>query len=170
MLFQKNSYLTTYVKVVRKVLDQHFNKLLFSNPGEKFLILVESRGQICPVFFLLFRTFSHGLENNDTEKVWSDNFPTTLTYMCLSWKIVRAIFQCMVFLQSWGKDSNSYKHFMKPGSQSATYIFLILFVLVHYLQTSKDSVSPACGVLFRKAYLREVIMNQKLFTCRPACI
>ena len=32
------------------------------------LFLAESRGQICPVVFILLRTFSHGLENNNTLK------------------------------------------------------------------------------------------------------
>ena len=81
MLFRQFFNLTKYVKIVGKLLDQHFNILLFSNPGEKFLLLVESRGQIFPVVVLLFRTFSPGLENHDALKCWSDNFPTTLTYV-----------------------------------------------------------------------------------------
>ena len=45
------------------------------------LILVETRGQICPVVFLLFRTLSTGLENNDTSKCWSKICSLTLTYV-----------------------------------------------------------------------------------------
>ena len=48
------------------MLDQSFNALVLSNPGEKVLILVESPGQICPIVFHLFKTLSLGLENNDT--------------------------------------------------------------------------------------------------------
>jgi hypothetical protein len=81
MLFRQFSNLTIYVKVVGKLLDQPFDVLLFSNTREKFLILVESRGQICPIVFLLFRTISPGLENNDTLICRSDNFTTTLTFV-----------------------------------------------------------------------------------------
>ena len=51
--------------------------------GEKILNLVESRGQICVLAFILFRTFYPGLENNRTLKWISDNFPVTLTYVVL---------------------------------------------------------------------------------------
>ena len=84
MLFQQLSNLTPYVKVVGKILDQHFNVSMLSNPGKKVLILVESNGQICPVVFLLFRTFPLGLENTDALKCWSDSFRTTLTYVVKS--------------------------------------------------------------------------------------
>ena len=40
------------------VLDLYFNPFLFSNLGEKFLFLVERRGQICLVNVLLFRNYS----------------------------------------------------------------------------------------------------------------
>ena len=42
MLFQKFSYITLFVRVVGKILDQHFEALLSSNPGEIVMILVES--------------------------------------------------------------------------------------------------------------------------------
>ena len=52
-------------------------RLVFSNPREKVL---GPRGQICPIGFLLVRTFFPGLENNNTFKWWSNNFPSTLMY------------------------------------------------------------------------------------------
>ena len=55
MLFRQFSNLTTYVSVFGKLLYQHFNLSLFSNPGVKVLILVESMVQICPLVF--FSTF-----------------------------------------------------------------------------------------------------------------
>ena len=64
-----------------KIVGLTFNVSLFSNQREKVLILVESRGQMCPIVFLLLRTFSPRLENNNTLKCWFDNFPTTLTYV-----------------------------------------------------------------------------------------
>ena len=68
MLFLKFLNITTYIRVDGKKPDHHFNVSLFSNPGDKVLILVKSKGQICPVVFHLFLTLSPGLENNDTLK------------------------------------------------------------------------------------------------------
>ena len=55
---------TTHIWVVIKMLDQDFNVSLFSNPGDQALILVKSKGQICPIVFYLFRTLSPGFEKN----------------------------------------------------------------------------------------------------------
>ena len=52
MLLRKFSNINTYIKVVVKLPKQYFNALFFSNPGDKVLILVESRGQICPIVSL----------------------------------------------------------------------------------------------------------------------
>ena len=54
MLFWQFSNIIIYVKIVGKILDQHLSVWLFTNPGEKVQILVESTGQICPVFLHLF--------------------------------------------------------------------------------------------------------------------
>ena len=83
MLFRQFSNIITYIRDVGKLPDQHFSVSMFSNPGGKILILVESRGQICPVVFHLFRIFPPGLDNNDTLKCWSGNFPTSLIYMIM---------------------------------------------------------------------------------------
>ena len=45
-----------YIRVVGKIPDPYFNEklMLSSNPGDKVLILVKSRGQICTIVFHLF--------------------------------------------------------------------------------------------------------------------
>ena len=68
MLFWQFSNIIIYVKIVGKIPDQHLNVWLFSNPGDKVQILVESTGQICPVVLHLFWTLSPGFENNHTFK------------------------------------------------------------------------------------------------------
>ena len=47
MLVWQFSNIIIYIRVPGKMPDQHFKVSLFSNPGEKVLILVKSRGQIC---------------------------------------------------------------------------------------------------------------------------
>ena len=63
--------------------NQHFRVLLFSNPGDKILILVESRGQICLIVFHIFRDLSPGLEENYKLNGWSSIFLQTLVYMVM---------------------------------------------------------------------------------------
>ena len=46
MLVWQFSNINIYIRVHGKMPDQHFKVLLFSNPGEKVLIIVKSRGQI----------------------------------------------------------------------------------------------------------------------------
>ena len=64
--------------------DQHFNVRLFSNPGDKVLILIEIRGQNFPIVFLLVWTFSPRLEKNNAMKCSSCIFPTTPIYVVMS--------------------------------------------------------------------------------------
>ena len=80
LLFQQFSNITTYVSCVAKLSKLLFTESLFSNPGDKVLILVESTGQIYPINFLLFRTLYPVLENSDSVKSSFDNFATQLTY------------------------------------------------------------------------------------------
>ena len=68
MLFWQFSNIIIYVKIVGKIPDQHLSVWLFSNPGDKVQILVESTGQICPVVLHLFCTLSPIFENNHTFK------------------------------------------------------------------------------------------------------
>ena len=49
MLFLQFSNIIIYVKIVGKIPDQHLSVWLFSKPGDKVQILVESTGQICPL-------------------------------------------------------------------------------------------------------------------------
>ena len=79
MLFLQFSNIIIYVKIVGKIPDQHLSVWLFSNPGDKVHILVESMGQICLVVLHIFWTLSHGFENNHAFKCWSGNFATILT-------------------------------------------------------------------------------------------
>ena len=78
-----HQHLKHLCRVYGKLLGPFFKLLLFSNPGDKVLILVESREQICPIVVHLFRTFSPGLEKNNTLKCWSGIFPLTLYYMVM---------------------------------------------------------------------------------------
>ena len=112
--------------VVGKLLEQHFNVSLFYNPIYKVLIFVKSRGQICPIFVLLFRNWSPGLENNDTLKCWSDNFLTPLIYV-LCWK--GSMYHCSPIQ---GQYLNSCYNFMKRGSQSATYAYSMLKINIEH--------------------------------------
>ena len=82
LLLRKFSNNTTYVscKIITKL---HFIESLFSNPGDKVLIFVESMGQICPIVFLLFRTLCPGMEKTNSLKYRFDNIATQLTYVLL---------------------------------------------------------------------------------------
>ena len=64
-----------------KLSEPHFYVWLFSNPGEKVQKAREAMGQICPIIFLLFMTFSPLLETNNTLQCSSDSFPCMVTYI-----------------------------------------------------------------------------------------
>ena len=50
-----------------------FNESLFFNPGEKFLILVENRGQLCSIVFSTFQDLlPSGWENNVINRLGVD--------------------------------------------------------------------------------------------------
>ena len=112
MLFWQFSNMTTYVRVVGKLQDWHFNVWLFSHPGDKVLILVERWGQICPIVVLLFFNIVPWLG----EKQWIEMLPR---YMWSCWKIAVATFDCMVVLQSRGQDLSCCWNLMTPGSHIA---------------------------------------------------
>ena len=38
-------------------------------------------GQICPIVFLAFQTFSPGLDNNETSKCGYESFPSIVKYV-----------------------------------------------------------------------------------------
>ena len=58
-----------------------FHAWLYFNPWGKVLFLLKIMGQICPLDWILLRTFSPGLESNNKYKWISDNFPGMLTYV-----------------------------------------------------------------------------------------
>ena len=60
-----------------KLPNLNFNVSVVSNSRDKVLILAKSKEHIGLKVFLLFRTFSPGLENNNTLKCNSESFPTT---------------------------------------------------------------------------------------------
>ena len=92
ILSQLFSNLITYVRAVGKLLNQHFNVTLFSNPGENFLILVESRGKICPVIFFFLG-------------------PSSLDWRIkIYWHVGPTIFQ-----QPWHKLENVHNHISMNG-------------------------------------------------------
>ena len=56
-------------------------------------------------------------------KMFVLHFPTTLTYVVMLEKCQKITFQHMTVFQSRGQNYNPCCKFMKPVSQSATYIF-----------------------------------------------
>ena len=68
-----------YVTMRGKLSEPHFDVWLFSNPGEKVQKARKGMGHLCPIFFLLFITFSPWLETNDTLQCSSDSFPWMVT-------------------------------------------------------------------------------------------
>ena len=133
MLFRQFSNLTTYVSVFGKLLYQHFNLSLFSNPGVKVLILVESMVQICPLVFFLLSAFY-----NDILKCWSNNFPTTLTcvvnlencqnntsmYGCSPIQGKRVKFLFKFYEARISKSNICITFFFQSGSRQSYYSYL----------------------------------------------
>ena len=64
-----------------KLSELHCQATLVFNRGEKVMKWRKTVGQICPIVFLAFETFSPGLENNKTSKWCSENFPCRMTYI-----------------------------------------------------------------------------------------
>ena len=75
MLFWQFSDVTKYIRVYGKMPDRYYDLLLFSNPGNKVLILVTSRGQICPIVFNFSKTLSLLLQKERYTKIFVENFP-----------------------------------------------------------------------------------------------
>ena len=131
MLLWQFSNIIKYVKIIGKIPDQHLSVWLFSNPGDKVQILVESTGQICPIVLHLFWTSSPGFENTHTTKCWSGIFARILTYMNM-------LENCQNNISVYGcsaiQETKFYScwNFIKPGSQSGTYIFSIIQIVVHF--------------------------------------
>ena len=134
MLFWQFSNIITYVNIVGKIPDQHLSVWLFSNPGDKVQIHVERTGQICPVVLHLFWTLSHGFENTHTFKCWSDIFPTILTYIFM-------LENCQNDISVYGCSPIQGTKFYfrwnltKPGSQSETYMIMIIMIMMITIMT-----------------------------------
>ena len=64
-----------------KLSELHYDVLLFSNRREKVGKTRKTRGQICPIVFLLFMTFSLPLETNNTLQCSSESFTSMVTYI-----------------------------------------------------------------------------------------
>ena len=105
--------------------DQHLSVWLFSNPGDKVQILVESTAQNCPVVLHLCWTLSPGFENKHTFKCWSGIFPTILTYMIMLEDCQNniSVYGCSPIK---GTKLSSCWNLMKPGSQSGTSAYRAL--------------------------------------------
>ena len=83
--FEIKINITIYIRFVGKMMDQHFNAFLSSNPGDKIQKRLKTMVQICPLLLTRIRTLSPGLEDNITFtlKYGSRIFPTTLIYMVM---------------------------------------------------------------------------------------
>ena len=125
MLFWQFTNIIIYVKIVGKIPNQHYSVWFFSYPGDKVQILVESTRQICPIVLHLFWTLSPGFENNHIFKCWSDIFPTILTYLIMLENCQKNIlvYGCSPIQ---GTKLLSCWNLMKPGSQSETYMIVVL--------------------------------------------
>ena len=64
-----------------KLSELHYKETLVSNRREKVMNWRKTVGQICPIVFLAFQTFSPGFENNHTLKCGSESFPRIMTYI-----------------------------------------------------------------------------------------
>ena len=128
MLFWQFPNIIIYVNIVGKIPDQHFSVWLFVNPGDKVQIVVESMGQICPVVLHLFWTLYPGFENNHTFKCWSCTFPTILTYIIMleNYQKNISVYGCSPIQRT---QFYSCWNFMKPGSQSETYVNRATYLL-----------------------------------------
>ena len=105
------------LKMYGKMRDQHFSVLLFSNPWDKGLILVESRGHICPVVFCLFRTLSPELEYTTPLKYWSDilkaDFFIAITILLLQNLSSKLANKSLNMLIKWVKMENKFRKWIK---------------------------------------------------------
>ena len=73
--------INTYLSIPGKVSEIHFYVFLVSNPGEKVLRSIKSRGPICPILLKRNMTFPHGLENNNASNWIFVSFPGMLIYV-----------------------------------------------------------------------------------------
>ena len=120
MLFWQFSIIIICVKIVGKIPDQYLSACVFSNPGDKVQILVESTGQIYPILLHLFWTLSPGFDKTYAFKFWSGIFPTIFIYMTMSENCQNNI-SVYGYSTIQGTKKNSCWNLMKPRSQNETY-------------------------------------------------
>ena len=100
--FKEFSRDNKYVRVPGKLPETHSKDLMFSNPGDKVLKCVKTRGQICPV---IKQEIWYCLLDWRTPGLWN-GFLTIFQepwHTCCSWKTVVTPLKCVVFLQSRGQ-------------------------------------------------------------------
>ena len=102
MLFWQFFIITIYIRVHGKMPHQHVKVLLFANPGDNFLVLVERLMKDLSHFPPLFKTFSPGFENNQHWNVVLATTQHNQIYQGLR-KNAGPTFQCIVLLQSRGQ-------------------------------------------------------------------
>ena len=103
--FQEFSRNYKYVRVPGKLSETHSKVPMFSNPGDKVLKCVKSRGQICPV---IYQDIGYCPLDWRTPGLWNGYltvFQEPWHTHC-SWKTVRTPFQRVVFLQYRGQCHN----------------------------------------------------------------
>ena len=127
MLFWQFSTWPDIYGLLKKMQDLHFNVWLFSNPVDKFLILFESRGQICPIVSYFFRhcplnwwsTLHWNVCSAFFQQPWN-------TWSC--WKIDGPTFECMVVLQSRGQDLKCCWNLIQLGYHITTLLVYSLTI------------------------------------------
>ena len=103
MLVWQFSNIITYIRNVGKLQDQHFSVSLFSNPGGNILILVESRGQICPVVFHFFLDLSSWIGEQQYTKVLLWQFSSIPVIYDYVGKMLEQHFNVLLFSNPGGK-------------------------------------------------------------------
>ena len=83
--------------------ELHFSVCLFSDPGDKILIICESKEQICPKLFVLLRTLPSDWRTAPYWNVFLTIFQEC-SHMSYSWKTDGTTLQCILCLQSRGQD------------------------------------------------------------------
>ena len=164
MLFRQFSNIIINVKIVGKIPDPLLSVWLFSNPGKKVQILVESTGQICLVVLHLFWTLSPGFGNNHKFKFWSGIIPKILTYMIM-------LENCHNNISVYGWppiQGTKFYSWIKSGSKSGTYILKkdknsSYYWLFGFLQLIWRSLFPPSELALR--LIQSISRHASLFKC-----
>ena len=109
-----------YITMCGKLSELNCNAVSASNCGEKVIKWRKIVGQICPIVFLVFQTFSPGLENKEISKCLSERFPCMVTYIlsaenCLSYILTHS------YLQIAGRVFYNVNNFHGPRTCVITF-------------------------------------------------